>query len=183
MAWRSVVFSVVYSVLVGVGVSYPSTHTMKLEDSGLSEIRPLVIAYNSMMFAVVVLLALDVATLWYLVSSGSVAAAAAAVASTGATVVVYSAKTVWMVINHWQPAVTSRLTSEGLGWATWVYLLLAILILTAKTASVLILVKILSKLRRSELNLTGALLADPLLLGVPVARPVHAVGVLVARGA
>lgn len=77
------------------------------------------------------------------------------------------AKSVWMIVEYVAPSASAAQASADLGWIMWVYLLIAVLILTAKTISVVVLVKIRTKLQRGELNLTGVLIADPLLVAPP----------------
>ena len=156
MVRRNVIYTILYSVIVVLTI-------VPYIENNLSDMPTQLIVYNALLFAVVVLLALDVATISSLLMSGTVSAATAAIASNAATVVVYGAKSVWMIMD----AVADQL----FGWGIWVYLGIAALILTAKTISVVVLIEIRKKPQRGELNLSGTLVADPLLAGAAVATP------------
>ena len=171
MCKRNVVYTILYSVIV-----FLSFLPLINGTADASSYPSWFVAYNALLLAIVALLALDVVTIGWLMSSGTVVAANAAIASNAATVVLYIVKTGWTVVTDLQPAHSAYVGQDGLTWLPWVYFGVAAIILTAKTISVLVLFKVRSKLTRGELNLTGMLMADPLLdggaatvVGVPVA--------------
>lgn len=171
---RSIMTMILYSV-IAVLYLLPFLESSELS---LSDMPTSIIIYNTLLCVIVLLLALDVATLATLMNRGTVCAAAAATASNAATVVAYGAKVVWMVILVAGGGDSTIAHDVGISWALWVYFGVAGLILTSKTLSVLVLVKIYSKISCGQLNLTGVLMADPLLTEAAVApAPVIVVGV------
>ena len=132
---RSIVAMVLYSV-IAVLYLLPFLESSELS---LSDMPTSIIIYNALLCVIVLLLALDVATLATLMNRGTVSTAAAATASNAATVVAYGAKVVWMVILVASGGDSNVAHDVGIGWALWVYFGVAGLILTSKTLSVLVL--------------------------------------------
>ena len=167
--------SIFQMILYGVVAFLYLLPFLESSELSLSDMPTSIAIYNALLLLIVVLLALDVATLATLKSKGSVSAAAAAVVSNAATVLAYGGKCVWMVILIASGGEGNIAHDVGLGWELWVYFGFAALILTSKVLSVLVLVQIYSKISRGQLNLAGALMADPLL--AVASTPVVVVGV------